>query len=214
MDALTPVVCRTLTIQFVPSRRLRAAFSLVELILVLALISILVTLSIPLMHNITRGNSLTRAGQTVGDQLALARQEAAGRNRPVQVRFIKFPTGATGYRGMQLWAPSPTNITVFAPISRIAILPEGVVLARTSQLSPLLTSASVVDKSETFPGIGPVTYCAFRFRPGGSTDLAFSSVNNFVTVVYAKDEAAETPPANYFAVQVDPVNGRTRLFQP
>ena len=203
---------RTPRVAAVAARRF--AYSLVELILVMALISIIIGLSFPLMNTITRGNSLVRAGQMVGDHLALARQEAVGRNRPVQVRFVQFGSGSASFRGIQLWAPSVDNITTFAPISRLAILPDGVVLARNAALSPMLTDAPVVGKSEVFPGLGSVTYSAFRFRPGGGTDLTFASLSNFVTLVYTKDETVATPPANYFAVQVDPVNGRTRLFQP
>jgi prepilin-type N-terminal cleavage/methylation domain-containing protein len=67
----------------------RVGFSLVELLVVIAILVLLATVSLPAFNSITRGSNLQRAGQMIGDQFALARQEAVARNRDVIVQFYE-----------------------------------------------------------------------------------------------------------------------------
>lgn len=190
------------------------AFSLVELLVVVALMAVLAVLAVPTMTNIANGTALTRASQTVADQFALARQEATGKNREVQVRFVWKDGPPAGWRGLQLWAASTEDVTDYRPVSRIAWLPEGTIISDTASLSPLIKSPSIPETNGVFPGRGTTKYCGFRFRAGGGTDLNFNTSSNFVTVVQNHDAAVSTAPANYAVVQVDPVNGRIRTYRP
>ncbi len=69
------------------SRRARA-FSLLEILAVVAILEILMVLVAPAIVSSLGSSNLNKAGQTIGDQIALARQEALTRNREVQIRFL------------------------------------------------------------------------------------------------------------------------------
>lgn len=190
------------------------AFTLVELLVVVAIVAVLSVLALPAVTSVTNGTALTRAEHLVADQLAQARQEATGKNREVQVRFVWKDGAPAGYRGVQLWAPSAKDVTDYRPVSRIAWLPDGTLISSVAQMSPLVGSPTIPETNAEFPGRGSTRYCGFRFRSGGGTDLSFNSSSNFVTVVQDKDAAVTTAPKNYAVIQVDPVNGRIRTYRP
>lgn len=192
----------------------KRAFSLVELLVVVAIIATLSVLAVPAITSVTKGTALTRATQVVADQFTLARQEATGKNRDVQVRFIWKSGQPDGWRGVQLWAASPNDVTDYRPVGRITWLPDGTLISGVSTMSPLMAAPTMPVTNAAFPGRGSTRYCGFRFRAGGGTDLSFNTISNFVTVVYDHDATASTAPANYAVVQVDPVNGRVRSYRP
>ena len=66
------------------------AFSLVELLVVVAVIAIVAGFAVPAVTTMLKGSQLTQGSQTVVDQIALARQTALSRNRSIEVRFYKF----------------------------------------------------------------------------------------------------------------------------
>ena len=66
------------------------AFSLVELLVVMAVIAIVAGFAVPAVTTMLKGSQLTQGSQMVVDQIALARQTALSRNRSVEVRFYKF----------------------------------------------------------------------------------------------------------------------------
>lgn len=191
-----------------------AAFSLIELLVVVGLIALLSVFAIPALSGILGGSDVTRAGQLIADQFALARQEAAGKNSEVQVRFVWKDDDTPGYRGVQLWQPSPTNVMEYRPITRIAWMPEGTLISSISALSPLINHSTIPETNGVLSGIGTAKYCGFRFRAGGSTDLIVNSTNNYLTVVLGRDASNASLPTNYAVVQVDPVNGRARTYRP
>jgi uncharacterized protein (TIGR02596 family) len=190
------------------------AFSLLELLVVVAIIGGLSVLAIPALTSVAAGTDLTRGGQLVADQLILARQEATGKNRDVQVRFVWRDDVLSGYRGVQLWAPSRNDITTYLPVSRIVWMPEGTLISSATDLSPLVADPSILEATTNFPGRGPTKYCGFRFRPGGGTDLNFNSTSNYLTVLRGTEADATTAPANCAIIQVDPVNGHVRTYRP
>ncbi len=57
------------------------AFSLVELLLVMAIIGILLVLTVPSLTNVSRSMSLSRSGQSLADAIVLAQQQATTLNR-------------------------------------------------------------------------------------------------------------------------------------
>ena len=192
----------------------RRAFSLVELLVVVAMVALLSVLVLPSITSVTRGTALTRGGQIVSDQFALARQEAMAKNREVQVRFLWKDGAPAGWRGVQLWAATPTDVTDYRPISRVAWLPEGTLVSGVATMSPLIGRPTIPDTNGEIPGRGLTRYCGFRFRAGGGSDLGFNTSSNFVTVVRDQDASATVAPANYVVVQVDSVNGRVRSYRP
>ena len=190
-------------------------FTLVELLVVMTIIVILSTLSLPAFTTIIRGSTLTRAGQLISDQFALARQEAVTQNRDVQVRFYNLTSGvSTGWRGIQLLridqTPTGTGTTA---LSRVAVIPDGIVIttnldSTNHSLSPLITGSNPV----TLPGYGSASYSFFRFRANGSLENSVGATENYITLVNATGSG--NPPANYYTIQINPLTGKTSVFRP
>lgn len=193
-------------------RRIRA-LSVVELLVVMVVLIVLLSLAAPAVLSPLRGSNLNRAGQIVGDQIALARQEALTRNREVQVRFYHWPSGLNaGWRGVQVWRVEMENGDLTeVPVSRLQKLPDGIAISDQSSLSPLLDADNTIGGQATI-GNEKVHYVGFRFRPGGGTDSSVTATNNFLTLHAIEDKSS--PPANFYTLQVDPLTGKVSVFRP
>lgn len=185
------------------------AFSLVELMMVIAILLILATIAVPAFNAVALGSRLNQAGQLVGDQLTVARQFAVTRNRETQVWFYKISGGMQpGWRGVQVWrveqlASGVTNI----PAGKPMLLPEGVIIDTTR--SPLLSADPSISGSTNLPSLGTVDYAGFRIRPNGGTDLSINASNNYVTLQQAQGNSA-----NYYTVQLNPITGKVSVYRP
>ncbi len=188
------------------------AFSLIELLVVMGILILLMTFAIPAFNSITVGSNLNRAGLMIGDEIALARQEAVSKNRDVQVVLYKLPTGTTSaWRGIRLLRidQTPAGMVTNAA-SRLLQIPEGVLISPDAAYSPLLTSA--VNDTVTLPGYGTVQCASFRFRANGSLESRISSASNFLTLQSVT--ATGNPPANYYTIQVNTLTGKLSVFRP
>lgn len=221
-----------------PKLRRHAAFSLVELVIVISVIVIIAAFTMPAMNTLLRGSHLTQASGILVGQLNIARQQALSRNRPVEVRFYRYADPEipgetvsdpkTGrYRAMQLFEVLPTGVAL--PINKIQVLPGGTVFAYAegTGISSLLDKATAGRDSDKKPGVDDPNaprlprgvdlnyeYASFRFNQDGSTNKSPTG-NWFVTVVNINDNVqGNQPPPNFFTVQIDPVSGTTRTYRP
>jgi uncharacterized protein (TIGR02596 family) len=183
------------------------------MLVVIGILTGLMVLAVPAFQGAIKGSRITGAGQLLADQFSLARQEAVTRSRDVQVRLVWLGADARGPGAIQLWSADPRDLTIQKPIGKLLPLPEKIIVSPEAKISPLLSNSAVTQGEAEFGTWGKQKYRAFRFRPDGGTSLAFDSAENFLTVV-PELEAAETPPANYSTIQVDPANGRSRLYRP
>ena len=209
-------------------------FTLVEMLLVMAVIVVLLALIVPSTISLLRGSQVGQGGEVVVSQLELARQTALARNRSVQVRVCRpvngqftgmmplFAAPATNTDGSVKMSASGTVTTVYTQVGKPVSLPNAVIIDAGSKLSTLLNPNGVTPTSATSadPVWGSLgtnyQYVAFQFRPDGSTDLATStSTPWFLTVHNATDgDALDTPPTNYCTIQIDPYNGHIQEFRP
>ena len=209
----------------------RAAFSLIELVVVIAIIAIIATFTVPAATTILRGSALTQASQTLTDQISYARQRALSRNLAVEVRFYQYadpeapgekvsdPT--TGqYRAMQLFEVVESGVAV--PLDKSQRLPISVVIEPNATFSTLISAASqipakrpVASDPELPRGVAKnYNYVSFRFQQDGSTNLA-PATQWFVTIRNLTDKVTgSTPPPNFFTLQIDPVSGAVKGFRP
>ncbi len=202
----------------IPLSRRRWGFTLVELLCVLAIIAVLAALAAPAISHTLRATNLTSTGQAVVDEFNLARQTAVSKNTMVEVRLYKVPgddapssSSPTTYRGMQSFLVGGESAI---PLGRPTMFPAPVLMSSGSSESSFLASTNHTEQSSALklPGYGTnYLYRAFRFAPSGSADLQGSE--NFLTLVLQHDKPLDQG-ANFFTVQVNPINGSVRFFRP
>jgi uncharacterized protein (TIGR02596 family) len=221
---------------------LRHGFTLIEILVVLAIISIIMFLAVPNMGEIIKGSKLTQAGDQVKFDLGLAQQVAVKDNQTVEVRFYQyrqaeqsedeFRSSFTAYQMYQLIPDStkpsdPKADRILAPIGTVKKLPVGIIIPATELWSSLCTNSTIANGSESVRGLNPyeketnANYRSFQINPDGTTNLDTSGKNQwYVTLVdsnvlaKAGGSADAISPDNYICLQVDPYNGSTRWYQP
>jgi len=174
--------------------KLRRAFTLVELLAVMAVIAVVIAFAVPAATQIMRGSQLTQGSQQFADQIGFARQLAISRNHPIEVRFYKFSDPETP--GESVSEPKLGKwraFQLFEQLENGAVVPAGpmhrlprVVIMDGDKYSTLISErfrGQPLDASDdpTSPEL-PVEvgqqkvarsyqFVKFRFLPDGSTDL-------------------------------------------
>lgn len=191
-------------------RKPSVAFSLIELLVVMAIMAILLSLSGAAISRVAVGSKLNRAGLMVADQIALAQQEAVTRNREMEVRIFYMTQGvAPGWKGIQFVRIEEDGSQT--AVSKMAVISEEICISADSALSPLLMSSNAIQGTANTPANGNLSYRAFRFRPTGSASSSLGS-NNFLTLQH--QTAKGSPPPNFYTVQVNPVTGKVTSYRP
>lgn len=194
-----------------------AAFSLLELLVVMALLIVLMALATPAVNSLMTGANLSRGGQQFVDQILLARQTAITRNRDVEVRFFDLGSADAPSWSVQLWIADETG-TNRSPAQRLQRLPEGITISPAPEFSPLLFGAgATISGNANTSSHGDKPFVGFRFRANGETDIpsetGTNSASNFLTLQYARHKDAALPP-NFFGIQVNPFTGRVTVYRP
>ncbi len=192
------------------------AFTLVELLTVVGIITLLIALATPTLVDVIRSTRLSSAGDSLLNRLSLAQQEAIARSKEVEVRFYKYVNGNSDRPSERLFyayqvVETPSGEDARA-ISEPFYLESGVVLAPELELSPLLqTTPAQTEGAQTeqyvfVPGSGgagaDVEYAAIRYYPDGSCRLLNSNTPGQTAATTAL--AYTVPPlANSFFTLVE-----------
>jgi len=144
----------------------RRAFSLMELIVVIAIIGVIATFTAPQAAQILKGSTLTQASTIVTDQIRLARDFAVTKNSKVEVRFYQYadpemPGETVGvpttgqYRAIQVFQvlnvlkASNMNSTtatvageVTVPLDKVQMLPQGIIFNINATYSTILNNSN------------------------------------------------------------------------
>jgi len=213
----------------VPSKTTRpsSGFSLIELLVVVAIIVLLAVLATSGLNNVSRSTKLASAAQLLGDQIALARQTAVARNLPVEVRFYKLPDFGSTTGAASLWRGAQIFImdgTIAVPASRLLLFPQRVIISENAAVSPLLQSGSDGLGTESTPtsdvgafSTGNVRYKSFPIRPNGTLTASNSipDPNWFFTLHQENDPKPDgLKPANFVTIQVNPITSKVTILQP
>ncbi len=200
-----------------------AAFSLLELLVTVAIMVLLMTLVVPAFTSMNRASGVSNGGTLVIDELNFSRQTALAQNRIVETRFYKLK-GTTGsglaFRAFRSMLYDETGTTC-KPLSAVRDLPAGVIISTDAKFSTLLSDSNPYPSgnlTEDLPKAPGTTYKAVRFQPSGGTPLKAMTTGSdswFLSLVNETDRAqSDTPAANFFTVQIDPLNGRLKVFRP
>jgi len=203
-------------------------FTLVELITVVSIMAVMIGLLIPSFNSMRNGSDLTQAGQLLVGQIDVAHQTAAAHSHAMEIRVYSYknpqiPNADDNYCGIQIFEIMPDGTKT--AIDKALQIPVSTKICPSETLSTLITSSYALSAGDIqknpLPSVG-VNYTgfAFRIRPNGSTDLPNPIIssppsNFFITIHGLNAGHAETqPPANYYTIQIDPLNSSIRTYRP
>ena len=165
-----------------------------------------------------KGMRLQVSAQTIVGEIDLARQLSASLNKNHEVRFLKFADAGKGnpedcFQGIQIYSVEPDGSRIAA--SRLKRFGSGIAANESAALSPLLTNAvSPTNGPATLPGNISYKWAGFAFRPDGSTALPTGSRWTLTVQDIRKGVSNSTPTANYITIEIEPVIGSVRFYQP
>jgi uncharacterized protein (TIGR02596 family) len=194
----------------VPRRR---AFSLVELLTVIAIIAILAGLSIGAFNNFAESTRLVNGAEMVSAGFHQARLMALSRNGTTEFRLIADSVDQPP-RSFQTVLIKNDGSTL--PLTRLHRLPDGVTIASSLDHSGLLSIAPrTIPAGEPQAGRG---YYGIRFgirgEPRDATGTLLGETNNFLTLVAERAYRENQLPPNWITLRIDDRTGAVRRFQP
>ena len=213
-------------------RNFRAAFTLVELLTVLAVIGIVMGFVGPAISGMGRSTALVTAGNTVNNMANLARQHAMSRNTLTALVVLGNQGTDADYRAVVVMEYN--RDTGWSRIGGWETLPVGITIdsVDTLECSFLLQSPNpfpfLATKSQDNPPIdfqsaqvGPSAYAARIFTPGGGLQnpgypAQIRLVEGRVeggTILYTNRNALGKP-ANWFDIAIVGATGATKISRP
>lgn len=197
-----------------------SAFTLVEIVVVVALVVMLFSFAAPYTLSAIQSSSLTSAGDTLMQKLSLAQQKASTENRPVGLDFYYYKKDdIQACHAVQLVSYDPaTNLAT--PLEQPTYWSEGRVVLVDGPLSPMFSSGTTVTSTgaATLPPFQQLgaTFNRVIFYPNGSTSLKVPLRTAYLTLISTKNymPGLATAPPNFYTVQIDPVTGRGHSYRP
>jgi|GEM_PF-969361 len=191
-------------------RSRQEAFSLVEILVVIAIMAVLVGLAMVPIRSVTNSYQLADYGQRLASLIEQARMHATTTQRVTLLRFISEPAGEDGAVqvtsvGLYEIVPSRTDPTAQPstnPIARVLRLQEPVFISQEKS-SAVHNSGMVSSGGADWPK-------EFYIYPDGSSSLAGESPNPHFTLLMRRDEDKLNNPV---VVSLDPLTTRVTLFR-
>jgi type II secretory pathway pseudopilin PulG len=193
-----PFLCNSSDMKFPPSHRL-AAFSLVEILVVLAIIVLLIGLTIPALRSTTEGAEITRTASALRGQLALARSHALAQNTYTRVGLGQGTRDGQPF--IALATLSAADGTGDGDVSDRELWPT---LGRVETFPGIELDASILP-SEPRPTAGNFPSWTQRV---GSTDVTLDQIIEFTPRGEARIE--ETGGATSFVIGLASYRDRSR----
>jgi prepilin-type N-terminal cleavage/methylation domain-containing protein len=210
-----------------PPRSVRegAGFSLIELLVVVAVIALMMGLSVPALRSGGGSAGLTQAGNLVTDLAGAARQNAIAKTRlTALVLATRASDAALDNRLFCLMELAPGE-SAWTPVTPWRVLPEGVVVD-ASRSAGFLSSPPVTPAlaAPAFRGREVAAYAYQVFRPdgairgaaaAGNPPLSLRLVNGIVENGELRYFApGNSSPANYYDIILNVFTGLPRVERP
>jgi uncharacterized protein (TIGR02596 family) len=197
-----------------PGRLFTRGFSLLELLVILALIAVLSFFAIRGLSSATQSAGITTAAEMINGALVDARSSAMTQNISVEVRIYSLSTGngqPAAYDALQLHWLKPDGTT--PPVNHVLLLPAGAVIDATTGHSPLIAANSQAATPDSSDSRLNTQTRVFHFLPDGSTDLN-PATNWFLTVRAATASDPAHFPSNWASVGIDATTGHAQIYRP
>jgi len=203
------------------------AFSMVEMLAVMAVISTLSVIIVPAFRETLDRISLTGAAALVDAEISLARQAAMSRGIPVEFRIYQDEVSGDGQ-----WRQFAVVITSGDDgsgqvewVTRGSFLPGNILFDDDEQFSTVLSYADPLTSNPTAPwsgreshnapsGLRNKPFVGFSFNADGSTNLPPNGSWCLTLRVPNTPRVANQPAANFVSIVLDPLTGRSMLLQP
>lgn len=198
-------------------------FSLLELLVVVAVMLILLGLGVTSFSDVQRAYGITTGAENVRNALLLARLEATSRSRTLEVRFCRLDADSP-VRDLQVVLHEPDGSLSLR--YKMRSLPESLLLEIDTTRSTLFTYPNKAlnasgsnfvanDAGNAFPINGSPNYEVFSFfiYPDGTSSQPWSSAV-FPSVTLRSIQNLSEAPENYAVIQIDPANGRSSILRP
>ncbi|MDA7920133.1 Verru_Chthon cassette protein D [Verrucomicrobiales bacterium] len=199
--------------------RSSGAFSLIETLAVLTIVSLLLSMSVLGINSIADSTDLTSNGDQIVSHLVQARQRALSDNAHVEVRIYPPLESAAAKQWMMVLARQGLEDSSSA-LQKPLILSDSIAISKSPVYSSLIALREKrQDETLMSRASGPKReYLSFRYFPDGSTNLPLNPNGDtwHLTVTSRKYiERAEAPlPDNFYTIRIDPFTGAVRAFRP
>lgn len=197
-----------------------AGFTLVELVIVIAIMVMLIAVATPYTLGALQSANLTSAGDTLMQKLALAQQRSLTENRPVGLDFYYYTEDEIkGCHAIQMisYNPATNQVTQLEPPvywnKQSVVIVEGALSPMFSiNQTPVSTGQATQNPFKSLNA----TFYRVIFYPNGSTSLRVPLRTAYLTLISTKSYKADlsTAPPDYYTVQIDPVTGRGHSYRP
>lgn len=201
------------------------AFSLMELMLVLTIMTIVITFSIGSYFQLNVNMAMSETGGKIENALHGARQLAVTTGDAVEVRFYHSAEPDPEVEADEESVPSIDAIQLARQHddgSYSAEIPIDLSENLRISKSPGYSSFFIEDPStemlirgkagSLLPDYPEKEFTAFRYHPDGSTSLPVGKW--FFTLLFEADLAKPDEAGNFYTIQIDPVLGRVETFRP
>ncbi|MDI1314143.1 MAG: Verru_Chthon cassette protein D [Prosthecobacter sp.] len=195
-------------------------FSLVEMVIVVAIVTMLIAVATPYTLGALQSANLTSAGDTLMQKFAMVQQRSLTENRPVGLDFYYYDNdNIKGCHAVQMISFDPaTNLAT--PLEPPVYFNKQNVVLVEGPLSPMFSTNQTASSTGSatlnpFQALG-ATFHRVIFYPNGSTSLRVPLRTAYLTLISTKSyqaDLSEAPP-NFYTVQIDPVTGRGHSHRP
>ncbi len=209
-------------------RGCRAAFTLAELLMVIAIMMLLLTLLAPAIPNLARAGNVTYASSVFEGILDSARATAIAQRSYVWLGFSSFPADKPDQLALALYISkdgTPTRtadnlrlldrIQVLNRIVLVQDLPDFGSRPRSNPDGSAIHQLSEsygVPLSQNVPGYGTQNFfCLLEFSPDGSV-MANGQIHRCTEIGIA--QSTDHAKANASAFQINGLTGRSHVYRP